>query len=1251
MVGPIRSGGIASGINPKGIIKKLLKSEQRPIQRINSEIEQVKNKKSTFSSISSELSSLKSIAQNLSQTRIFDKTSVSSSNPSILSASGNSVDSTGSFSFTPKQTSQTHFMTSSGFSSKDTQPGAGDISLEVGDGFLDKATSLRLFNNNQGVDRGTLRIRNDGTGEETEIDLTDAVTAKDVVERVNADTTIDVKLEAVGDRFLVENETGNNVTIETAGSGTTASDLGIAFSNQGGNQLVGDRVLKISPSTRLERLNDGLGVRRNPAQDDFNIHTGDGTDIAINLDENQETIQDVIDAINTDTQNDTDGDGTPENVRASFSSDTNSIVLEDLTGNGDVLSVDALNGSNAAVDLGFLVNPNGALDSNGDGSIDPEDGGVRDTSGDENRLVGKRLIGGINSHLRRTVNGGVRKFDSQGNLVNDFDSVEGGDATIQARDGTSTTVNFDARNSTHIVDDTDGGDGNTNADPGDTSVELNSVDGVAVGDRIRFSDGNTEEVKVVTDVDRGNNIVTFSGQPLENSFTGDANPANADGVHTDKQSLKDVFHAVDKNGTLNGKVQLETDSDRNGVLLKDTTGSTANNLVFDENTAGTIGTDLDVNTGGGGVSSDQVDGSDRERQHIGRRTKLSSLNGGEGVDKGSIIVEDRDGTSFSVDLTQEDDIRIGDVITEINNAAAANSSDLRAEINSTGDGIVLNDSTGTGKIKVQEDGGTTAEDLNILGEAPDSDPGTLDGSFEFQVDVTSSDTLQDIVEKINQSGADVKANLIDDGTGTNPFRISLESQRSGLAGRMTVTSSVPDLDFNTTSRAQNARFLFGSDGGSGDQALFVRNKNTLKDAVDGLTVEAQSESDSSVSVNINEDFEQVNKKVQEFVDQYNKVIDKIKEATKFNPDNFESGPLLGNSRINSTERQLAQSITTRVLGINDNDINVASEIGIEVQENGKLNLNSGELSNKLNTRPEEVKQFFVRQERLDLDTELSSLNNGRGVDEGNGDDIKFFAENGEVFSVNVSGADDISELQFDINTDANNGGRIDFSVGSQNRRFTVESLTGPMNKSADGGTGGTTLVENDLTGMDVTKESLVGASVENPANGEVATVEDFDGSDTLTLSEDIGLADGDTFELQAQVGARSTEGVRTASTLGLDDRTDPGESLLEGNIMNLDSDPGFAAREVNNISSIIREPDGAIAQETDRLGEQVDDLEEEIEEQEEKIQSKRERLIKRFSRLEQFIFQQQSFRKQLQGLGGGGGGGGGGGLSQLLGGL
>ena len=92
---------------------------------------------------------------------------------------------------------------------------------------------------------------------------------------------------------------------------------------------------------------------------------------------------------------------------------------------------------------------------------------------------------------------------------------------------------------------------------------------------------------------------------------------------------------------------------------------------------------------------------------------MPSLNGGAGVALGTLTFTNSAGktATLSVDSSMQ---TVGDVINAIN-SLSANNLDIQAGINSTGDGILLTDSSGgSGTLGVAEGNSTTAHDLNLL---------------------------------------------------------------------------------------------------------------------------------------------------------------------------------------------------------------------------------------------------------------------------------------------------------------------------------------------------------------------------------------------------------------------------------------------------------------------------------------------------------------------------------------------------------
>src|SRR5207237_5707271 len=110
---------------------------------------------------------------------------------------------------------------------------------------------------------------------------------------------------------------------------------------------------------------------------------------------------------------------------------------------------------------------------------------------------------------------------------------------------------------------------------------------------------------------------------------------------------------------------------------------------------------------------------------------------------------------------QGNEVTIQDVIDEINSKNLS----VTATINANGDGLLLTDSAGGGvAMKVEESGGRTAADLNILGTATGT---TIDGTWEKTLTITGTDTLATAQQKINALGFGVSASITTDGSGAS----------------------------------------------------------------------------------------------------------------------------------------------------------------------------------------------------------------------------------------------------------------------------------------------------------------------------------------------------------------------------------------------------------------------------------------------------------------------------------------------------
>ena len=118
------------------------------------------------------------------------------------------------------------------------------------------------------------------------------------------------------------------------------------------------------------------------------------------------------------------------------------------------------------------------------------------------------------------------------------------------------------------------------------------------------------------------------------------------------------------------------------------------------------------------------------------------------------------------------------------------------------------------------------------------------------IDLETTDTLDDVVGKINDAGFQVSASILDTGTGSSPYRLVLSSGISGLSGDLVVDTGTVDLGLGTLTEARNAKVFVGE----GENAILVESdSNSIENVVAGVTIDLQSVSASPVTISISRD--------------------------------------------------------------------------------------------------------------------------------------------------------------------------------------------------------------------------------------------------------------------------------------------------------------------------------------------------------------------------------------------------------------
>ena len=240
------------------------------------------------------------------------------------------------------------------------------------------------------------------------------------------------------------------------------------------------------------------------------------------------------------------------------------------------------------------------------------------------------------------------------------------------------------------------------------------------------------------------------------------------------------------------------------------------------------------------------------------------------------------------------------------------------------------------------------------------------GRAPVTVDITNTDTLQSLRDKINATGSGVSASIVTDSSGS---RLSLRSAVSGKDNsfRMTVADSDGGLPADGMGLS---RFAYDARAGGANMTAVVQGDNAratvngiavesatneLSTVIDGLTLRLRKSGFGSADVAVASDREAVKTAIQGFADAYNALSKSITDQTKYDATSKVSGPLQGDSAATGLQRQLRDLLNTPS-GASATYARL-SDVGLQMQRDGTLSVNASKLDSATANLSELKKAF------------------------------------------------------------------------------------------------------------------------------------------------------------------------------------------------------------------------------------------------------------------------------------------------------
>lgn len=316
--------------------------------------------------------------------------------------------------------------------------------------------------------------------------------------------------------------------------------------------------------------------------------------------------------------------------------------------------------------------------------------------------------------------------------------------------------------------------------------------------------------------------------------------------------------------------------------------------------------------------------------------------------------------------TSSDNATLG---VTVGSAAVANSYnidvDQLASSHSLASGVFADaDETaiGTGTLTIRfgttdYDEGTTTYNGFTLN--PDKSAATID------ID-SSNNTLEGVMQAINDADIGVSASIVNDGTG---FRLLMRSDDTGASNSIEI--AVADDDANNTDANGLSRLAFNASAdhmlqtAAAEDALFKINglsvsnpTNSVDSAIPGVTLNLKKVSSSPVTLTVAEDTDAITRGIESFVAGYNKFASTANALSAYDAENDVPSALVGDFTLRSIEGQLNNILRTTPAGYSGS-ISSLAELGITTTSSGTLEFDKSKFTAVWEENPKDVKKMFA----------------------------------------------------------------------------------------------------------------------------------------------------------------------------------------------------------------------------------------------------------------------------------------------------
>ena len=226
------------------------------------------------------------------------------------------------------------------------------------------------------------------------------------------------------------------------------------------------------------------------------------------------------------------------------------------------------------------------------------------------------------------------------------------------------------------------------------------------------------------------------------------------------------------------------------------------------------------------------------------------------------------------------------------------------------------------------------------------------GGQNYTINVSSNngnDTLDSLESYINTNSSNLGGVTANIGTNSNGSYLALTSS----SGEITNVSDNTGLGM----------YSYDAEAVSGQNASFSVNgvnvqtaSNTVSSVIPGVTLNLQSASSAPVTISVTQDADQASTAVNNFVSAYNAVAQALNAEFTYSAGATSQPALFSDSSLQQVQATLANDVNYFMSG--NSGINSLSSIGVNLQQDGTLSVDSSTLTAALSSNPAAVQNFF-----------------------------------------------------------------------------------------------------------------------------------------------------------------------------------------------------------------------------------------------------------------------------------------------------